>query len=221
MKNMGLSRLALVAPRTFPDAEASARAAGADDLLANATVCASLDEALAGTTLAVALSARSRDLGPQPRTVREAVGELLAATAAGDVALVFGNETSGLSNDELQRCHTAVTIPADPEFSSLNLGAAVQVLCYELRLAAHGGTPPNAEQATPFASPPATHDEIEGLYAHLETVMTDTGFFNPAKPGRLLPKLRRLFGRARLEKDEVNILRGILSATQNKTGHGR
>lgn len=221
MKNMGLSRLALVVPRTFPDSEASARAAGADDILAAANVCASLDEALAGTTLAVALSARSRDLGPQPRTVREAVAELLASTASGEVALVFGNETSGLSNDELQRCHTAVTIPANPEFSSLNLGAAVQVLCYELRLAAHGGQPPSAEQATPFASPLATHDEIEGLYTHLEAVMTDTGFFNPAKPGRLLPKLRRLFGRARLEKDEVNILRGILSATQHKTGHGR
>ncbi len=221
MKNMGIARLALVTPLRFPDAEADARAAGADDVLAAARVCGNLDEALAGSTLAVALSARPRDLGPQPRSVREAVGELLAAAAQGEVALVFGNETTGLSNDELQRCHAAVTIPSNPEFSSLNLGAAVQVLCYELRMGAYAGVPPAADPATPFASPPATHDEIEGFYAHLEAVMTETGFYNHAQPGRLLPKLRRLFGRSRLEKDEINILRGILAATRQKTGHGR
>ncbi len=221
MKNMGLSSLYLVTPRQFPDPEADARATDAVDILAAARVCASLDEALAGATLAVALSARPRDLGPQPRAVREAVGDLLAAAARGEVALVFGNETTGLSNEEVQRCHAAVTIPANPEFSSLNLGAAVQVLCYELRLGAYGGTPPSADPTTPFASPPATHDEVEGFYAHLERVMTDAGFYNPAQPGRLFPKLRRLFGRIRLEKDEINILRGILAATQEKTGFGR
>ena len=221
MKNMGISRLSLVTPKLFPDAEADARAAGATDVLADALVCRSLDEALAGTTLAVALSARPRDLGPQPQGVREAVGGLLAAAREGEVALVFGNETTGLANDELQRCHAAVTIPANPEFSSLNLGAAVQVLCYELRMAAYSGKPPSADLTTPFVSPPATHDEVEGFYGHLEQVMTVSGFFNPAQPGRLLPKLRRLFGRIRLERDEVNILRGILAATQAKTGHGR
>lgn len=220
MKNMGLTRLALVAPRVFPDPEATARAAGADDILAGATVVADLNGALAGATLVVALSARSRDLGPQAQGVREAAEDLLAAAGEGEVALVFGNETSGLSNDELQRCHCTVTIPANPEFSSLNLGAAVQVLCYELRMAACSGFAPSEAQATPFSSPPATHDEIEGFYEHLAAVMTETGFYNPIKPGRLLPKLRRLFGRVRLEKDEVNILRGILAATQHKTGHG-
>ena len=221
MKNMGISRLFLVTPRQFPDPEADARATDAVDVLAAAQVCASLDEALAGTVFSVALSARPRDLGPEPRQARAAVAELLAEAGQGEVALVFGNETVGLSNEELQRCHVAATIPANPEFTSLNLGAAVQVLCYEARMAAFGGLPEQVDRTTPSSSPPATHDEVEGLYAHLERVMTDTGFYNPAQPGRLLPKLRRLFGRVRLEKDEINILRGILAATQEKTSHGR
>ena len=116
----------------------------------------------------------------------------------------------------------AVTIPTNPEFSSLNLGSAVQVLCHECRMAAFSGKPPAAAQGvTPFISPAATQDEVEGLIGHMESVMTETGFFNPAQPGRLMPKLRLLFGRARLEQDEVNILRGILASTQVKTGHGR
>lgn len=221
MKTMGLSRLCLVSPKQFPDPEADTRATGAVDVLAAAQVCGSLDEALAGTVLAVALSARPRDLGPAPKQAREAVAELLQAAELGEVALVFGNETVGLSNQELQRCQVAATIPANAEFTSLNLGAAVQVLCYEARMGAFGGRPEIVDPTTPFATPPATHDEMEGLYDHLERVMTDTGFYNPAQPGRLMPKLRRLFGRARLEKDEINILRGILSATQEKTGHGR
>lgn len=222
MKTMGLSDLRLVTPKQFPDPEADTRATGAVDLLQQARVVDTLAEALQGTVLAVALSARRRDLGPPVGTPRETVARLLAAAAEGDVALVFGNETSGLANDEVLQCQAAVTIPTNPEFSSLNLGAAVQLLCYECRMAAFAGAAPlTGDGATPFASPPATHDEVEGFYGHLEAVMTATGFFNPQQPGRLLPKLRRLFGRAGLEKDEVNILRGILSATQKPTGHGR
>lgn len=222
MKTMGLSDLYLVQPKQFPDAEADTRATGAVDVLQRASVVATLAEALAGTVFAVALSARQRDLGPLPGAPRQAVGELLSAAADGPVALVFGNETVGLSNEEVLHCQAAVTIPTNPQFSSLNLGAAVQVLSYECRMAAYGEQPPVAAQgATPFATPPATLDEVEGLYAHLEAVMTASGFYNPAQPGRLLPKLRRLFGRARLEKDEINILRGILAATQQRTGHGR
>jgi tRNA/rRNA methyltransferase len=147
---------------------------------------------------------------------------LLVEAQQGEVALVFGNETVGLSNDEILHCQAAVTIPTNPEFSSLNLGSAAQVLCYECRMAAFAGKPPARSQGvTPFVSPAATHDEVEGLIGHLEAVMTATGFFNPLQPGRLLPKLRRLFGRVRLEKDEVNILRGILASTQARTGHGR
>lgn len=222
MKTMGLSNLYLVQPRQFPDPEADTRATGAVDVLQQATVTASLAEALAGTVLAVALSARQRDLGPAIGQPRETVARLLAEAEQGEVALVFGNETVGLSNEEILQCQAAVTIPTNPDFSSLNLGSAVQVLCYECRMTAFAERPPVTGQGvTPFASPAATHDEVEGLMGHLESVMTDTGFYNPEQPGRLMPKLRRLFGRVRLEKDEINILRGVLASTQVKTGHGR
>lgn len=222
MKTMGLSDLRLVNPKQFPDPEAETRATGAVDVLQAAKVTDSLGAALHGSILAVALSARLRDLGPAASTPREFMPGLLAAAAQGEVALVFGNETSGLTNEELLHCQATVNIPSNPQFSSLNLGAAVQVLCYECRVAAYAGLANQVGQGvTPFASPPATHEEIEGLYAHLEAVMTQTGFLNPVQPGRLLPKLRRLFGRAALERDEINILRGILSATQAPTRHGR
>jgi tRNA/rRNA methyltransferase len=222
MKTMGLTNLVLVSPKQFPDPEADTRATGAVDLLQNATVTTLLDAALEGTIFAVALSARQRDIGPVIGQPRETVARLLDEASQGDVALVFGNETVGLSNEEISRCQAAVTIPTNPEFSSLNLGSAVQVLCYECRMAAFLEKPPVAAHgATPFTSPVASLEEIEGLISHFETVMTDTGFFNPLQPGRLLPKLRRLFGRVRLEKDEINILRGILASTQVKTSHGR
>lgn len=222
MKTMGLSRLYLVSPKQFPDPEADVRATGAVDLLQAAKITTTLREALSGCILTVALSARQRDLGPEIGQPRETVARLLAAAEEGEVALVFGNETVGLTNEEILHCQAAVTIPTNPDFSSLNLGSAVQVLCYECRMAAFSERPPRLEQGvTPFSSPVATHDELEGMIGHLESVMTDTGFYNPEQPGRLMPKLRRLFSRARLEKDEVNILRGILASTQVKTGHGR
>lgn len=216
MKTMGLSRLVLVEPKKFPDAEAVARAAGADDILDQAAVCSSLDEALAGTVFAVALSARHRNLGPERLQAREAAPEILAQARDGEVALIFGNETSGLNNADVQRCQRTVFIPANPEYSSLNLGAAVQLLCYELRLAAYDGRPPEESRVVPFASPPATHDDIERFHSHLERVMIDTGFLDPNQPRRLMSKLRRLFGRVELERDEINILRGILDAVEKK-----
>lgn len=222
LKTMGLSNLYLVQPKQFPDPEADTRATGAVDVLHRAQIVASLPDALAGCVFAVALSARQRDLGPVIGQPRETVARLLAEAEQGEVALVFGNETMGLSNEEILHCQAAVTIPTNPEFSSLNLGAAVQVLCYECRMAAFAERPPTGGQGvTPFASPAATHDEVEGFLGHLEAVVTATGFYNPDQPGRLMPKLRRLFSRARLEKDEVNILRGVLASTQVKTGHGR
>lgn len=215
IKTMGLSRLYLVNPERFPDPEAAARATGAADLLEKATLCATLDEALRGTHYAVAITARLRDLGPVPQQARPAMADLLQQAAFGEVAIVFGNETMGLSNDEVQRCQAAVSIPTNPEFTSLNLGSAVQVLCYEARMAAYAEQRmPAPRGVTPNVSRLATHEEIEGFYRHLETVMIATRFHDPAKPKRLLPKLRRLFGRTRLEIDEVNILRGILAATQ-------
>jgi tRNA/rRNA methyltransferase len=142
MKTMGLSRLSLVNPKHFPDPQAVARAADADDILEQAQVCSSLDEALAGTVQVYALSARQRNLGPPAMPAREAASDILGWAGEGEVALLFGNETAGLSNAEVQRCQRTVFIPANPDYSSLNLASAVQLLCYELRLAAFDGRPP-------------------------------------------------------------------------------
>jgi len=218
MKTMGLAHLTLINPKSFPDAEAVARAVGADDILLAARVCASLDEALAGTVFAAAVSARQRSLGPPPLQARAAAPELLALAGGGKVALVFGNETAGLSNAEVQRCQRTIFIPANPEYTSLNLGSAVQLLCYELRLAAFDGQPPLVSKAVPFASPRANNDDVERFYTHLERLMIATDFLDPRQPKRLLPKLRRLFARAELERDEINILRGILDAVEKKIG---
>ena len=221
MKTMGLSDLWLVEPRQFPDAEADARATGAVDLLQAARVVPDLRTALADTGFALAVSARPRELGPTLGGPREGVGRLLAEAGHGPVAMVFGNETYGLSNLEMSECQAVASIPTNPDFSSLNLGSAAQVLCYECRMSAFAGQPPLVGGEVVYAAPAATHREIDGLLGHLERVMTDTGFYNPAQPGRLLPKLQRLFARARLESEEVNILRGLLAATQKPTGHGR
>ena len=213
---MGLSRLVLVNPKRFPDPEAVSRAVGADDVLDRAVVCSSLDEALSGCVFALAASARHRSLGPEPMQAREAAPVVLSRAAEGDVALVFGNETAGLSNAEVQRCQATAFIPANPEYTSLNLGAAVQLLCYELRLAAFAGRPPVITKTIPFASPLAANDDVERFYAHLERVMIATEFLDPNQPKRLMPKLRRLFGRSELERDEINILRGVLDAVEKK-----
>ncbi|AKU12668.1 RNA methyltransferase [Azoarcus sp. CIB] len=211
MKTMGLGRLWLVAPASFPDPVAEARASGAGDLLAAARVVGSLEEALEGTILSAAVTARRRERSVPVRNAREAAPELVSFADKGEVALVFGNETSGLTNEEVALCSLPVTIPANPAFSSLNLGAAVQLLCYELRMAALHPVPP-AEPLPDLAA----FEEIEGFHRHLEKAMTVSGFYDPANPKRLLQRLRRLFGRIRLEKEEVNILRGIISAFESK-----
>ncbi|MBN8455196.1 RNA methyltransferase [Accumulibacter sp.] len=216
MKTMGLTRLLLVNPKRFPDDEAVARSAGADDLLAGARVCSSLDEALADTRFACAVTARQRNLGPPPLAARAAAAEILARAGDGEVALLFGNESAGLSNAEVQRCQRTVFIPANPAYGSLNLAAAVQILAYELRLAAFDNQPPLGSRTVAFASPPADHQDIERFYQHLERVMVSSGFLDPQRPRRLLPKLRRLFGRAGLERDEINILRGLLDAVERQ-----
>lgn len=209
MKTMGLSRLVLVNPAHFPDPQADAMAAGAVDVLANALVCRSLEEALLGTTFATAMTARRRGLAVEPLWAREAAAELAVLAGKGEVALVFGNETAGLSNEEVSLCMRWAKIPTDPDWSSLNLAQAVQVLCYELRLAAVdvGAPPPITD-----AGEPASHEEVEGLVGHLERAAVGSGFLDPAQPKRLMPRMRRLFARARLEKEEVAILRGMLSA---------
>ncbi|NMG32211.1 RNA methyltransferase [Aromatoleum evansii] len=211
MKTMGLGRLWLVDPASFPDPVAEARASGAGDLLAAARVVGSLEEALEGTILSAAVTARRRERSVPVRNAREAAPELVSFAAQGEVALVFGNETSGLTNEEVGLCSMPVTIPANPAFSSLNLGAAVQLLCYELRMAALDPVPP-AEPLPDLAA----FEEVEGFHRHLERAMTVSGFYDPANPKRLLQRVRRLFGRIRLEKEEVNILRGIISALERK-----
>lgn len=212
MKTMGLSRLVLVNPREFPHAQADAMAAGATDLLVRAEVVDSMSKALQGTLLAVALTARRRELATPALWARDAAVEAARAAGEGEVALVFGNETSGLSNDELGLCRRWAKIPVAPEFSSLNLAAAVQVMCYELRLAALDPGPPPAITG---AGQVASHEEVEGLVAHIERAAIGSGFLDPASPKRLIPRLRRLLARAVPEKEEVNILRGMLAALEH------
>lgn len=213
MKTMGVSRLVLVNPKIFPDPQAEAMASGADDLLANAAVCTSLTEALQGVVLALAMTARRRELATAPMWIRDGAQELAGMAAHGEVALVFGNETSGLSNEELAQCGCWAMIPANPDFSSLNLAAAVQVMCYELRMALLGAEP---VAAVADAGRLATHDEVEGVLSHFEQSAIDSGFLDVANPGRLMLRLRRLFARTRLEREEVNILRGFLASFQRQ-----
>ena len=206
MHTMGLARLVLVDPRCFPDPEAVALASGANSVLDSARVVATLDDALSGCVLTIGLSARPREFAGRVLAMRDAAAEAIAHCERGDVALVFGTEMSGLSNDELARCNAVATSPANADYASLNLAAAVQVVAYELRQAA-GDT--SVWHAPRFE--PASFDEIEALYAHATRTLADMRFLSPQMPRRLLPRLRRLFARARLEKEEVSILRGILA----------
>jgi tRNA (cytidine32/uridine32-2'-O)-methyltransferase len=212
MHTMGLDRLSLVAPRAFPSDEATARAAGADGVLAQARVCADLAEALEGCRFVVGASARTRALPWSTVTPREAAPRLLAEARLGEAAVVFGRESSGLSNDELASCHALLHIPTDPGYSSLNLAMAVQVVAYELRLAmlADAAPGPAPERLDPLA----TVEDLERFYVHLERTLVEAGFLNPANPRHLMLRLRRLFSRALPEEKEVRILRGILSALE-------
>jgi tRNA/rRNA methyltransferase len=215
---MGLSQLVLVEPELYPHPEAAARASGAVDVLDAARVCASLDEALAGCVLAIGLSARHRELVGKVQSARDAAIEAIRHADSGEVAVVFGTETYGLTNDEVGHCQNLAFIPANPDYGSLNLAAAVQVVTYELRMAAGLG---GGYAAVTYAL--AQQDQIAGLHAHAAKTLTDLGFFIPARPRRLLPRLRRLFARTRLEHEEVNILRGILRSIDEalKRARGR
>lgn len=207
MKTMGFADLRLVAPKAFPSPEANAMASGALDVLEGARVHATLEEALADVVYAVGFSARPRDLSHRVMSLREAAPVILERAAGGPVALVFGNETFGLSNEELARCQAFASIPANPAYASLNLAAAVQVACYELATCAQRFSPPPEPERTP-----ATVEEIEGFYAHLEQAMVASGFLDPAQPKRLMERMRRMYARAGLEREEVRFLRGMLAA---------
>lgn len=209
MKTMGLSSLYLVNPKSFPDKEAEARAAGAWDILNNTRVCASLDEALDGTVLAAAITARPRDLSHEVFDARQGALEMLRHARQYPVALVFGTEMSGLTTAEVCKCQVVVHIPANPGYSSLNLASAVQIMAYELRMAL-----PALELSPPAAAVAAEFNDVEALYRHLERVAIGCDFLDPREPKRFMRRMRRLFARARLEKEEVKILRGVLSALE-------
>jgi len=218
LKTMGLLRLCLVAPTRFPSAEATARASGADDVLYGAEVVAAYEDALRDCGLVIGTSARPRSIAWPELGPEDCAARLVEAAASGPVALVFGREHSGLSNAELDRCHYLVRIPANPVYSSLNLAAAVQILAYEIHKAADRGQPAAAGGKAPEAL--ATAEEVEGLMAHLEEVLTDVGFLKPAQPKRLMRRLWRIFNRARLERTEIDILRGILRSVQRCAAGG-
>lgn len=215
MKNMGLSDLMLVRPRYFPHDDATARASGAEDILEAARVVDSLDEALCDCVYVAGASARSRTIGWPSMTPRECANRLLQESRHGTVAAVFGSEKAGLTNKDIDRCHTLLTIPTEPGFCSLNLAMAVQVIAYELRVAQIGEVKEHYISETP----PATGEELEHFYAHLEEVLTDGGFLDPDNPRHLMRRLRRLFVRARPDQNEINILRGMLSALDPKAGN--
>jgi tRNA/rRNA methyltransferase len=207
MLTMGLARLTLVAPARFPDDDATALASGATAVLDAAQTVPTLEAALAGTRLSVGFSARSREFAGRVLPLRAAAAEAIGTAARADVALVFGTEMSGLSNAELAQCTIVATIATNPAYRSLNLAAAVQVAAWEMRVAASGE---NVWTAPRFAA--ATHDDIEALHAHAQRTLTALRFLDPGRPRRLMPRLRRLFARAGLEREEVNILRGLLKA---------
>lgn len=212
MKNMGLADLVLVDPRYFPHEEATARASGADDILERAAVVPALRDAIEDCVYVAGASARSRAINWPCLDARDCAAELLERGRQGTVACVFGPEKSGLSNSDLDLCDTLLTIPTNPEFSSLNLAMAVQVVTYELRLAGELISAPPSEPD----APPASSADMEYFYEHLERVLTDIQFLDPTNPRTLMRRLRRLFIRARPDQNEVNILRGILTAIERQ-----
>jgi len=207
MKTMGLEHLYLVNPVKFPDKQADIMAVSAADVLRDAVVCKSLDEALEGAVLVAGVSARVRDVSQEVMTPREAMPQLVQQAMQLPVALLFGTEMSGLTNDELVRCQFMVSIPANPDYSSLNLASAVQIISYELRLAAGLGS------VTVPDLVPAPAEQLERYFVHLEETLGEIGFLRTQQTTKLMFKLRRLYSRARLEQEEINILRGILTLT--------
>lgn len=210
MKTMGLARLHLVAPTEFPHREATYMAVQASDVLDGAVVTATLAEAVADCTLVIGTSARSRRIQVPQLHPRE-LGQLCVSSPRDEIAIVFGREDSGLNNEELRRCHHHVHIPTSPAYTSMNLAAAVQVLSYELRMAALGA---GAAATTQWDEPLASTEGMERFFVHLEETLTEIGFLNPAAPRQLMTRLRRLFNRVRLDQMELNILRGWLTETQ-------
>ncbi len=211
MKTMGFGRLYLVSPKAFPDIRASEMAAGADDILDNVVLCGSLQEALADCKLVIGSSARPRDIDLPGFTPAEAAQYICTKDAQSEVALVFGREHAGLTNEELLHCHFHMNIPSNPEYSSLNLAQAVQIMTYEIRMKLLS---PVAEVASSTDNM-ANSEEVHLFYQHLKEVLIEIGFLKPSNPRRLMQRVKRMFNRIQLEEMEIRILRGILSQIQN------
>ncbi len=212
MKVMGISHLHLVAPAIYPHADATARASGADDILHAAQVHDSLDCALSGCSLVLGTSARLRSLPMPQMNVRSAAEVALTESGGQDVAILFGRERHGLTNDQLQRCHQLVHIETNPEYGSLNIAQAVQLMVYELRMAAlalDGHSIASSDRL------PVDAGQMELFFEHLEQTLLDLGFLNPKQPKKLMMRLRRLFNRSRPDQNEINILRGVLAAARD------
>ncbi len=219
MKNMGISQFYLVEPKEYPADKAVWRAAGAQDILESAVVVETLDEAVADCGLVVGTSARERRIPWPLVTPRECGERAIAEAQHHDVAIVFGREDRGLTNEELHKCNYHVHIPSNPEYSSLNLGAAVQVLCYEVRMAwmtAKEGKLPHFDD---WDQPPADHKALELYYEHLQETLEQLSFLEPGNPRQTMTRLRRLYSRVRLDQMELSILRGVLTSIQNFIFH--
>lgn len=222
MKTMGLTNLWLVNPLVKPDSQAIALAAGASDVIGEAKIVDTLDDALAGCSLVVGTSARSRTLPWPMLDPRECGIKSISEAHHAPVAIVFGRERVGLTNDELQKCHYHVAIQANPEYSSLNLAMAVQILAYEVRiawLASQSSETPPVQSETEELYPLV--DDLERFYAHLERALSESGFIRPSHPGQVMNKIRRLFTRARPESQELNILRGMISSLEHPDKSGK
>ncbi len=218
MKNMGLRRLTLVQPKVFPSLDAYRRSAGASDILDDCRVVATLDEAVADCVWVVGTSARHRTIDWPLYEPEACARHCLHHTAGGEVAIVFGRENSGLTNAELERCHALVHIPVNPDYASLNVAAAVQVLCYECRKQAL----PMLPVATPVRGNkhrddvPVDRRQLDAFYAHLQAALDQSGFFGSNEPDKLMRRLKALFNRASLSKREVAILHGICSILEGR-----
>lgn len=213
MKNMGLHHLVLVAPRKFPDPEAQWRAASAVDIIDNARVVETLDEAIGDSQFVVGTSARDRRIPWPVQDARLTAARIVERSVQEKVSILFGREDSGLNNEELRRCNLHCHIPTHPDYESLNLSMAVQIVCYEIRMAELEGTLPSNEDSH-WENPFATSKDMEYFYQHLEETLVELEFLNPAAPKQLMTRLRRLYSRVRLDDMEVQILRGILKETR-------
>ena len=214
MKNMSLATLYLVAPQNYPSREASDRAVGADDVLQDAVICRALDEALRDCHLVIGTSARSRRIEWPALDPGDCAQRLVEGARQGPVALLFGQERTGLTNAELDLCHFVVTIPADEHYSSLNLSAAVQILAYEIHRASAAGVTAPATEVGATEGKPVSSEDMQRFYRHLEEVLQQIEFLDPDNPRLLMRRLTRLFNRAAPDSNEMNILRGILTAVQ-------